>query len=407
LTDAPNRHLWLRLFLPLAAGYLLSYLFRTSNAVIGPLLAKDLALSDQALGLLTSAYFLTFGAAQLPLGILLDRYGPRRVEAALLLVAAAGAVVFAQAGDLIALTAGRALIGLGVSACLMAAFKAFNQWFAPEQQPALIGWVMTAGGLGALFAAQPLESAIAMAGWRHVLLGLAALTVAVSAVIWLAVPEKDGGSQGSSFAEQLAGVRQVMTHPQFWRYAPMVAVSIGGFMAIQGLWVSRWMTEIDGLTRPAIALRLTWMSVAMLLGCLFMGFVTTPLIRRGFSAVRILNVDAVASVLVFAGICLYSGLGTGWLWVMLAIVFPLLNIAYSIVAQSLPLAVSGRANTVLNLAAFVGAFGVQWGMGVAVDAMRACDWTAAGAYRATFIAVLVLQAASVVWMLAAGRRRKG
>ena len=87
-----NRQLWLRLFLPFAAGYFLSYLYRTANAVIGPVLARDLGLGDNALGLLTSTYFLAFGAAQLPLGMLLDRFGPRRVEAALLLIAAALAV---------------------------------------------------------------------------------------------------------------------------------------------------------------------------------------------------------------------------------------------------------------------------------------------------------------------------
>jgi len=95
-----SRQLWLRLFLPFAAGYFLSYLYRTANAVIGPVLARDLALADNALGLLTSTYFLAFGAAQLPLGMLLDRFGPRRVEAALLLIAAAGAAVFAMSGSL-------------------------------------------------------------------------------------------------------------------------------------------------------------------------------------------------------------------------------------------------------------------------------------------------------------------
>jgi len=137
-----NRQLWLRLFLPFAAGYFLSYLYRTANAVIGPVLARDLGLGDNALGLLTSTYFLAFGAAQLPLGMLLDRFGPRRVEAALLLIAAAGAAAFAWSDTLSGLAVGRALIGLGVSACLMASFKAFSQWFPPERQASLTGWIM-------------------------------------------------------------------------------------------------------------------------------------------------------------------------------------------------------------------------------------------------------------------------
>ena len=407
LTPLPPRALWLRLFLPFAAGYLLSYLFRTSNAVIGPVLARDLALPDHALGLLTSTYFLAFGAAQLPLGILLDRFGARRVESILLLAAAAGAALFAQAGDLAGLAFGRALIGLGVAASLMAAFKAFHQSFPPERQASLVGWIMSAGGLGAVFAAQPLEAAIDITGWRDVMLGLAAVTVVVSAGIWFVVPDKGVPSQSAGFAAQLAGVRQVMTSRPFWRYAPMVTLSIGGFMAVQGLWVSRWMAEVEGFSRPVIAQQLTVLNAAFLVGCLFMGFMTTPLIRRGFTEAKILNVIGVAFVLVFAAINACAGHGQGWLWALLAFVYPTSNIAYPILTRSLPLALSGRANTALNLAAFAGAFGLQWGMGIVVDTLRAIGWNANEAYRATFALLLLLQVLAVAWMFVAGAGRKG
>ena len=177
---------WLRLFLPFAAGYFLSYLFRTVNAVIGPVIASELGLPDNALGLLTSTYFLAFGAAQLPLGMLLDRYGPRRVESGLLLLASAGVALFALSDTLGSLAVGRALIGLGVSACLMASLKAFTLWFPPERQASLTGWVMASGGLGALAAAKPLEIAIGFTSWRIIALGLAVATLLVAALIWCA-----------------------------------------------------------------------------------------------------------------------------------------------------------------------------------------------------------------------------
>ena len=116
-------NLWLRVFLPFAAGYYLSYLLRTVNAVIAPELTRELTLTAADLGLLTSAYLLAFAAFQIPLGLLLDRYGPRRVEAGLLLVAAAGTLLFAIGRSPFELTVARGLIGLGVSSCLMAAFK--------------------------------------------------------------------------------------------------------------------------------------------------------------------------------------------------------------------------------------------------------------------------------------------
>jgi len=87
---------WLRVFLPFAAGYFLSYLLRNVNAIIAPELARELAVSAADLGLLTAAYLFAFGAFQLPLGILLDRYGPRRVEAALLVVAGTGALLLGE-----------------------------------------------------------------------------------------------------------------------------------------------------------------------------------------------------------------------------------------------------------------------------------------------------------------------
>ena len=133
----PPRHLMLRVLAPFAVGYFLSYLFRTVNAVIAPDLTHALGLSAADLGLLTSAYFFSFALFQLPLGVLLDRFGARRVEAVLLLIAAAGSLVVALSGSLAALTAGRALIGLGVTACLMAGYTACAHWFRPAQIPAV------------------------------------------------------------------------------------------------------------------------------------------------------------------------------------------------------------------------------------------------------------------------------
>src|SRR5512144_1697720 len=108
-----------RLYFAFASGYLLSYLFRSVNAVISPELTRDLALMPASLGLLTSAYFVAFAAVQLPAGMLLDRYGPRRVEPVLLAVAATGALLFALADGVPGLVAARALIGAGCAACLM------------------------------------------------------------------------------------------------------------------------------------------------------------------------------------------------------------------------------------------------------------------------------------------------
>ena len=148
----------LQIILPFAMGYFLSYLYRVINAVLAPNLVTDIGIDPSQLGLLTGAYFITFGTFQVPLGVLLDRYGPRRIESLLLLVAAAGAWIFAHATTLYGLVLGRGLIGLGVSACLMAAFKAYVIWFPRQQLPQINGIQMAAGGMGALFATAPVEA---------------------------------------------------------------------------------------------------------------------------------------------------------------------------------------------------------------------------------------------------------
>jgi MFS family permease len=404
LTHPATDRLWLRLFLPFAAGYFLSYLYRTVNAVLGPVLARELALADNALGLLTSTYFLAFGAAQLPLGMLLDRFGPRRVESTLLLLAAAGAATFAFSDALSGLALGRALIGLGVSACLMASFKAFALWFPPERQASLTGWIMAAGGLGALTASKPLELALGFAGWRDIALALAVATLLVAALLWSCVPERASEARGAGLAEQLAGVRRVFASRHFWRYAPMAFWFTGGFMAVQGLWASRWMTVLEGLDRTAIASRLTLISGAMLAGFLFMGFFATRLVHRGIKLERIYLGAMLVAIAGFGLICGQPQLAGNLLWPLLGACFSLSNIGYSLVAQAFPPALSGRANTALNLMAFAGAFGLQWGIGILVDVLQAEGWTAGSAYRAAFLTVLGGQGLAIGWLLRPGRR---
>ena len=163
-----------RIFLPFALGYYLSYLLRTVNAVISPDLTGELGLSAADLGLLTSTYFFAFGLAQIPVGIALDRFGPRRVEAGLLLITGLGAVLFATGDGLPTLASGRGLIGLGVSACLMGGLKGFTLWFPREKLASMTGYIMSFGALGAVTASAPLEAMLPFIGWRGAFWAVAA-----------------------------------------------------------------------------------------------------------------------------------------------------------------------------------------------------------------------------------------
>src|SRR6516164_2954547 len=176
-------------FLPFAAGYFLSYFFRTINAVIAGQLTAELELDASHLGLMTSVYFLTFAAIQLPLGVLLDRFGPRRVQSGLLVVAAGGAALFARSDDFATLVVGRALIGFGVAGALIAGLKAIVSWFPKERILLFNGCFIMLGTLGAICATSPAASLleyIASRGLREV---MAALTAPTALIIFFVVPD--------------------------------------------------------------------------------------------------------------------------------------------------------------------------------------------------------------------------
>nr|NDG07987.1 MFS transporter [Oxalobacteraceae bacterium] len=162
-----------RVVLVFGLAYFLSYAMRAINAVIAPALSADLQLSNADLGLLSAAYFMGFGMMQLPIGVWLDRHGPRRTESALLLFGAVGAAIFACSHTLLGVWVGRALIGVGVSSCLMAAFKAFRVWYPAERQSQLGSWMLVIGTSGALSATVPVAMLLPLIGWRNVFFGVA------------------------------------------------------------------------------------------------------------------------------------------------------------------------------------------------------------------------------------------
>lgn len=401
---SPTAVPWLRLFLPFAGGYFLSYLFRTVNAVAGPVLSQELSLGAADLGLLTSAYFVAFASTQLPLGILLDRFGARRVEAALLLFAAAGAAVFARSECIGTLAIGRGMIGLGVSACLMAAFKSFSHWFPVDKLASLTGWIMTFGTLGGLAASTPLDAVLHVATWRDVFYGLAATTACVSLWLFLAVPEKESATRPQSFPELVGGIREVLCSRHFWRFASLAFAQVGGFMAVQSLWSGAWLIHVDGYSRSGAAERLTAMNAAMVVSYFLIGLLSTRLAKRGICTVHLLGGGMTLALLTLLLIVTQVSEQHTLMWVAYGLFSSTGTLTYAATAAGFPVALSGRVNTVLNLFAFTGAFGVQWGMGLLIDAQAAAGRTPAVAHRDAFVALFAIQAASLVWFFVSGKR---
>lgn len=380
-----------------ASAYLLSYLFRTVNAVISPELASELALGPASLGFLTSAYFLAFGAVQIPVGMLLDRFGPRRVEPVLLSIAATGALVFAFADGVPGLTLGRALIGAGVGACLMAPLKGFAMWYPRERQASLAGWVMVAGGLGALASTTPLEAALRFASWRTIFVVLAAVTFI--AALWIAwrVPDTLKPAVTASFREQWSGVRDVFRHPRFWWIAPLGGFAMGAFMAIQGLWAVPWMMEVEGRSRASAATTLLVMSVLMLAGYLALGLFATMLHRRGVGAKHLFAVGFTLSALALVAIVAGVPGSLAW-WSLYGLGASANILAFAVLNEGFAPELAGRINTAMNVLMFLGSFAAQWGIGVIVDAARAIGGVdSPTGLRWAFALAVILNLATLAW----------
>jgi predicted MFS family arabinose efflux permease len=389
----------LRVFIPFALGYFISYLFRVVNAVLAPDLAASLAVGPSDLGLLTAAYFITFAAFQLPLGVLLDRFGPRKIESFLLIFAAAGAFVFSRAQSIPGLVLGRALIGFGVSACLMAAFKAFVIWFRPQQLPLINGVQMAAGGFGALTATAPVEAALGITDWRGVFFILSIVTLAVAAAVFWVVPKKKVEHNNESIKVQLQGIAGVFSSLTFWRIAPLTVMSQAAFLAIQGLWSGPWLRDVAGFERSGAAQVLLMIAAAMVIGFILIGAAAERASRLGIKPIAVAVAGMSAFMLVQLSLILEATSWARTLWVLFGIFGTTGIVPYAVLSQSFPLHLSGRVNTALNLLVFVAAFAAQWGIGAIINLWPVVtgDGYAPAGYQAAFAVMLLLQLLSLVW----------
>ena len=398
----------LQIFLPFAFGYFLSYLYRVINVVPAPNLVADIGLEPAELGLLTSTYFITFAAFQLPLGVLLDRFGPRKIESALLLVGASGALTFAYAESMTGLIIGRALIGLGVSACLMAAFKAFVIWFPTRQLPRINGFQMAMGGLGALAGTTPVEIALSFTDWRGVFKVLAILTLAVAVAIFFIVPERKMEKRDLSLSDQIRGIGLVFKNPTFWRIAPWTTFSQTTYLSIQGLWAGPWLRDVVGMDRTAVAETLMWVAVAMIAGFISLGTVAERLSRGGIPP---MTVGACGMFLFMVQLLLLILEPVPWA-ALVMVLFGFFGtsgiLPYAVLSQSFPSHLSGRVNTALNLLVFFAAFSAQWGIGAIIGQwpVNETGGYSPNGYRVAFSFMLGLQGLTFLWFLFPRRRSK-
>jgi type IV secretory pathway TrbF-like protein/sugar phosphate permease len=384
-------------FAPFVCGYYISYIFRTIVAVIATRISLDLGLTTADIGILTSVYFLAFALAQLPLGLLLDRYGPRRVQSALLLIAAGGAALFGFGHSFAVLLLSRALIGLGVSGALMAGLKAIVLWFPTERLPLVNGWFVMLGGLGAVTATGPTDLLLNWIGWRDLFELLGIITAMCAFAIYLVVPEKPNGPVTAPRSRSVT-LRSIYLDPRFWRLAPLSASCIGAAWAIQGLWAAAWLTDVEEMSRPKIMQYLLVMALALSAGALLLGAGANFLRKYGIRPGAIFVITAILFISVQLCLIARVYLPQYLIWSVVGCVGAATVLSYAVLAESFPKECIGQANAGLNVLHVGGGFAIQCFIGIVIQ-----QWANKGghyppiAYQTAFFLVVMLQCTALGW----------
>ncbi|WP_223165036.1 MFS transporter [Massilia frigida] len=391
-------------FLPFALGHYLSSLLRTVNAVLAPNLVHSLSLTSGQLGLLTSAFFFSFALVQLPVGIALDRYGPRKVQLVLMLLAGSGALMFAHGNSFAELVVARAVIGFGLGGCFMSAVKSISGWIAPERLPSVHGYLIAVGGLGAASATLPVRLALQFTDWRGLFILLGALAACIGLLIWLVTPRAATGAPRAP-APTMQSILDVYRDPAFRKTISLMLVPHTVFFGLQGLWMGRWLSDVAHFSDAAVAYLLYLSMAAVIFGAIAVGMITEWAGRRGVKPLDVAAVGVGLFVLVQIGIVLNFKPGFQTLSVLFTLIGTITGIEYAIVARSMPPSLTGRAATCLNLLIFIGAFLVQAGFGQVLGLWQAnvLHQYPASAYQAAFGILVLLQLPGLVLYV----RRRG
>lgn len=393
--------LLLRVFLPFALAYFLSYIFRGVNAVIFPYLERDVGITAGDLGLLTSAFFLFFAGCQPVLGVMLDRYGPRRVQAVLLALAAAGSALFGLSLSLGELIVARILIGLGFAGGLMAAIKAITLWYPPERWGLITGFHMMAGGLGSMAATLPVQWSLSAISWEGLFFWLAGLCLVTSAILLAVVPERGRPTSPGTLGEQFRITGIVLTDRFFWRIQPLLTFQQAAFIANITLWIGPWLRDVGGFADNTVRADIQlYTTAAMTLGFALSGVLAAAFRRVGISELSSCNLVSGLFALVCAWLAFAPTVEPVLAWLLFGFLgaYPIQYMP--LLARSFPPDYAGRVSTSSNLVVFSVIFAGQWAIGRLVDLFpRTATGYSPDGYMWAFGTLFILQAAGLAWLL--------
>ena len=384
------------IFLVFALGYFISTLLRAITATISPELVNEFNLSAGELGLLGGGYFLGFASVQIPLGYMLDMRGPRKIVSYFLSLTIVGLLIFALAQNFLTLLVSRIIIGVGVGACLMGPLTAYRIWYQDETQQRANSWMLMVGAIGMLSSSLPVQFFLPIIGWRNIFLLLAFITLVCIILIIIFIPQwTSKGNQKKDDAKL-----SIVWQNQFFRSViPMGFFSTGGLFAIQTLWAGPWMTKVSGYTPEESAKGLFLIYFFMLLSFLIWGYFVPKFSKNVNDAIRLLKYGSPLSLLVL-GVIIYLGPNTDSIhWALFIVSAVFLSLIQPAVGMAFSVSNAGKALTSYNLLIFIGAFFLQWIIGLIIDLGLSLNYSEIVSFQLAMSFVLVTSLTSYLYFL--------
>ena len=384
------------IFLVFALGYFISTLLRAITATISPELVNEFNLSAGELGLLGGGYFLGFASVQIPLGYMLDMRGPRKIVSYFLSLTIVGLLIFALAQNFLTLLVSRIIIGVGVGACLMGPLTAYRIWYQDETQQRANSWMLMVGAIGMLSSSLPVQFFLPIIGWRNIFFLLAFITLVCIILIIIFIPQwTSKGNQKKDDAKL-----SIVWQNQFFRSViPMGFFSTGGLFAIQTLWAGPWMIKVSGYTPEESAKGLFLIYFFMLLSFLIWGYFVPKFSKNVNDAIRLLKYGSPLSLLVL-GVIIYLGPNTDSIhWALFIVSAVFLSLIQPAVGMAFSVSNAGKALTSYNLLIFIGAFFLQWIIGLIIDLGLSLNYSEIASFQLAMSFVLVTSLTSYLYFL--------
>ena len=388
-------------FLVFAFGYFLSCLLRAITATLSPVLTSEFNLLAADLGLLAGGYFFGFACMQIPLGYMLDKFGPKKIISIFLLIAFVGTTSFALSQTFSGLFISRILIGIGVSACLMAPLTGYRIWFAENLQQRANSWMLMIASFGFVSSTLPVQLLLPSFGWRWIFGGIAILILASIFLILVFIPKWNQKEiiNSTKNLDQSGTLVDVWKSKFFISVIPMGLFNYGGLMAIQTLWAGPWMTRVAGYTPIESATGLFWINITMLISFFIWGYFLPKINELGFNALKILKFGLPLSFVVMI-IIITIGNKAGAFFLTLFILSSIfLSVTQPAVGLSFPSYLAGKALTSFNLLIFSGTFIMQWLIGFIIDYVKVLGYSEVLGFKVAFSAFLILSFCSYVFFI--------